>query len=65
MTIFLGDLERNRVDETVLFARELLNEETDSLYVFPMCRDDFEKAQIIGQGFDGELVTDELLTKII
>jgi hypothetical protein len=43
----------------------LLNEATDSLYIFPVCRDDFAKAQIIGQGFDGELVTDELLTKVI
>ena len=64
-SVFLGDLERNRVDEIVLFSRDLLNEATDSLYVFPMCRDDFDKAQIIGQGFDGELVTDELLTKVI
>jgi hypothetical protein len=30
-----------------------------------MCRDDFDKAQILGQGFDGELVTDDLLTKVI
>lgn len=43
----------------------MLNEATDSLYIFPVCRDDFAKAQIIGQGFDGELVTDELLTKVI
>jgi hypothetical protein len=30
-----------------------------------MCREDFAKVQIVGQGFDGELVTDELLTKVI
>ena len=64
-SVFLGDLERNRTDEILLFSRELLNESTDSLYIFPMCRDDFDKVQIIGQGFDGELVTDELLTKVI
>jgi hypothetical protein len=29
-----------------------------------MCREDFAKVQIVGQGFDGELVTDELLTKV-
>lgn len=64
-SVFLGDLDSNRVDEVVLFSEELLSEATDSLYVFPMCRDDFEKVKIIGEGFDGELVTDELLTKVI
>lgn len=64
-SVFLGDLEANRVDEVVLFSKELLSEATDSMYVFPMCKDDFEKCKIIGQGFDGDLVTDELLTKVI
>lgn len=64
-SVFLGDLDKNRVDEIVLLSRELLDGGSDSMYVFPMCRDDFDKVQIIGQGFDGELVTDELLTKVI
>lgn len=64
-SVFLGDLDSNRVDEVVLFSEELLSEATDSMYIFPMCRDDFDKCRIIGQGFDGELVTDELLTKVI
>jgi CRISPR-associated protein Cas2 len=64
-SVFLGDLAANRVDEVVMFSRELLNMETDAMYVFPMCRDDFEKVRIIGQGFDREQVADELLTKVI
>ena len=64
-SVFLGDLEVNRVDEVALFSRELIDTERDSVYIFPMCREDFGKCQIIGQGFDGELVTDELLTKVI
>ena len=64
-SVFLGDLEKNRVDEVILFSKDLLNAETDSMYVFPMCREDFAKAKIIGQGFDEELVTDELLTKVL
>ena len=63
--LFLGDLQRNRVDEIVLFSRDLLDEATDSLYVFPMCRDDFDKVHIVGQGFDEEMVADEVLTKVI
>ncbi len=64
-SVFLGDLNSNRVDEIVELSRELINPKTDSLYVMPMCKDDFSKVQILGQGFDGPLVTDELLTKVI
>jgi CRISPR-associated protein Cas2 len=64
-SVFLGDLESNRVEEIILFSRELMNAETDSVYVFPMCREDFERTRIVGQGFERELVADELLTKVI
>jgi CRISPR-associated protein Cas2 len=64
-SVFLGDLAPNRVEEVLLFSRELLNLETDAVYVFPMCRDDFEKVRIVGQGFDRKLVADEVLTKVI
>lgn len=64
-SVFLGDLNSNQTDELVELSRELINLKTDSLYVMPMCRDDFGKVQILGQGFDGELVADELITKVI
>ena len=52
------------MDEIVLFSKELMELETDSVYVFPMCRDDFDNA-ILGQGFDKKLTADEVLTKVI
>jgi CRISPR-associated protein Cas2 len=64
-SVFLGDLEPNRVDEILLFSRDLLDLETDSVYIFPMCQADFERVRIVGQGFDRELVADEVLTKVI
>lgn len=64
-SVFLGKLNTNRTDEIVEKSRELINPKTDSLYVIPICNEDFGKAQILGQGFDGELVADELLTKVI
>ena len=64
-SVFLGDLEMNRIDEIEIFSKEEMDEETDSVYIFPMCRDDFKKVRIIGLGFEQELVTDELLTKVI
>lgn len=64
-SVFLGEIPLNRVEEIIQFSRELLDLETDAVYVFPLCRDDFAKVRIIGQGFDKELVTDKVLTKVI
>jgi CRISPR-associated protein Cas2 len=64
-SVFLGDLPSNRIDEILLFSRELLDLETDSVYIFPMCRPDFDRVRIVGQGFDRELVADDVLTKVI
>ncbi len=64
-SVFLGDIEPNRVNEIILASTELMNLETDSVYVFPMCQEDFEKVRIVGQGFDRKLVADEILTKVV
>jgi CRISPR-associated protein Cas2 len=64
-SVFLGDLPPNRIEEILLFSREMLDTETDSVYIFPMCREDFEKVRIVGQGFDRKRAADELLTKVI
>ena len=64
-SVFLGDLAPNRVEEILLFSRELLDPEADSVYIFPMCREDFGRVRIVGQGFDRQLVADEVRTKVI
>jgi CRISPR-associated protein Cas2 len=62
---FLGEVPPNRVEEILLFSQQLLDPQTDSVYVFPMCREDFDRVRIFGQGFDRQLVADEVLTKVI
>src|SRR5271163_2485718 len=57
-SVFCGDVPNNRVEEILLFGKELLDTNTDSVYIFPMCRDDFNNVRIIGQGFDQKLVAD-------
>ncbi len=64
-SVFLGEIPPNRVEEIIQFSKELLNLETDAVYVFPMCRDDFAKVRIVGQGFDKKMVADEVLTTVI
>ena len=60
---FLGKLKSNRLDELGEKCRDLINEDTDSLYVFPFCQEDFKNIKVLGQGFDRKLVNDEILAK--
>jgi len=64
LSVFLGTVEPNRLDEIALFAEELLTD-SDRLYILPITRDNLRSARIVGQGFDEELVTDEVLTMVI
>jgi CRISPR-associated protein Cas2 len=64
-SVYLGDLAPNRLEEVLLMSRAELDLATDSLFVFPMCRSDFEKVQVVGVGFDRKLVADEVVTVVM
>ena len=61
-SIFLGDIDKNRIDELHLQCDEIIDMESDSLYIFPMCEDDFKKIKTSGNAFDKKLVSDEILS---
>ncbi len=61
-SVFLGDVEKNRLDELHLQCEEIIDKKTDSLYIFPMCREDFDKVRTSGNAFDRKLVSDEILS---
>ena len=63
LSAFLGTLNSNQIDELAIRCGDVINEKTDSLYVFPMCEEDFKKVKLLGQAFDKELVSDEILAK--
>ena len=60
---FLGTLNRNQIDELKIMCDDLINCEQDSVYIFPLCEDDFKKVKLLGQAFDKKLVSAELLAK--
>ena len=62
-SVFLGDLNINRIDELAMMCKDIIEEDVDSVYIFPFCEDDFKKIRLLGQAFDKELVTDEILAK--
>lgn len=62
-SVFLGRLNSNRLDELAEKCNSLIDEDVDSVYLFPFCQDDFRRVKVLGQGFDRELVNDELLAR--
>ena len=63
-SVFLGDLNLNQIDELSIKIKDIIDKNKDSVYIFPMCKDDFGKVKLLGQAFDKELVTDEIKTKL-
>ena len=61
--IFLGDIEENDFDEVKLRLEDTVDLKNDSVYVFTMSKKELNKAGLIGQAFDKELVTDEIISK--
>ncbi|OPZ83084.1 MAG: CRISPR-associated endonuclease Cas2 [Firmicutes bacterium ADurb.Bin419] len=62
-SVFLGDLENNKFDELKLELDNMIDSEKDSVYVFTMSKAELNKAGLLGQAFDKELVTDEIISK--
>ena len=62
-SIFLGDIEENDFDEVKLRLEDTVELKNDSVYVFTMSKKELNKAGLIGQAFDKELVTDEIISK--
>lgn len=59
-SVFLGSLNENEKDSMQLQIEELLDEETDSVYIFPMSKNELRQTALLGQAFDKKLVTDEI-----
>jgi CRISPR-associated protein Cas2 len=62
-SVFLGDLENNKFDEIKLELDNMIDSEKDSVYVFTMSKAELNRAGLLGQAFDKELVTDEIISK--
>lgn len=59
-SVFLGNIDTNLLDELIVFSEEIINPDDDSIYVFPMCQEDFKKVELLGQAFDKAKVNDEI-----
>jgi CRISPR-associated protein Cas2 len=59
-SVFLGSLEDNEKDTLQLIVEELIDRENDSVYIFPMNKNELKQTALLGQAFDKKLITDEI-----
>ena len=59
-SVFLGTVDKNMKDSLQLQIEELINEETDSVYIFPMSKNVLQETVLLGQAFDKKMVSDEV-----
>jgi len=59
-SVFLGTLTPHEKDSLTLQVEELMDEEKDKVYIFPMSKDELRQTELLGQAFDKKLVTDEI-----
>jgi CRISPR-associated protein Cas2 len=60
---FLGNLNHNEIDELSLQCEDIMDKDVDSVYIFPLCEDDFRKVKLLGRAFDKKLVSDEVIAQ--
>ena len=59
-SVFLGTLEDNDKDELKLMIAEWIEPEKDSVYIFPMSKNELKQTVLLGQAFDKKMITDEV-----
>lgn len=59
-SVFLGKIENTERDSLRLQIEDLVDEENDSVYIFPMNKEELRDTCLIGQAFDKKMVTDEV-----
>jgi len=59
-SVFLGTLEENEKDILKLQIEELIDPDVDSVYIFPMSKNELRQTVLLGQSFDKKLVTDQV-----
>ena len=59
-SVFLGDMNNAQRNELRTFIEDIIDEDNDSVYIFPMCNEDFNRCSLLGQAFDKDLISDEI-----
>lgn len=64
-SVFIGNLNKNDKDELKIMFEKEVNDDTDSIYIFPSSSEFLYETDLIGIGFDRELVSNEIVSKFL
>ena len=59
-SVFLGTLNAHQKDTLELQLQELMDEEKDKIYIFPMSKNELQDSVLLGQAFDKKMLTNEV-----
>lgn len=59
-SVYLGTIEQNDKDTLEIRVKDLIDEDNDKVYIFPMSKDELKETVLLGQAFDKKLITDEI-----
>lgn len=59
-SVFVGKLNKAQKRELQTYIEDQICEDTDSVYIFPMCKEDFSNCALLGQAFDTKLINAEI-----
>lgn len=59
-SVFVGNISKSLCDELMIYCLQNMNPNEDSIYILPMCQDDFKKVNLMGVAFDKASVNKEL-----
>ncbi len=59
-SVFLGSVDTNQKDTLELQIREQIDAEKDSVYIFPMSKNELQATVLLGKAFDKKMITDEV-----
>jgi len=59
-SVFLGSIDANQKDTLELQITAQIDVEKDSVYIFPMSKNELQATVLLGKAFDKKMITDEV-----
>ena len=64
-SVFVGDVNKRRIDLLTNASKKVIDKNTDSIFIFPIAQDDYDKLVMIGRNFDRSFISNKTGAMII
>ncbi|MCF7790688.1 MAG: CRISPR-associated endonuclease Cas2 [Victivallales bacterium] len=64
-SVFFGNLPNSCIDEIAVYSKNMIDKQTDGVFILPVSEDDFKKKMIIGKTFDEAFAKGEKQTMLL